>query len=392
MKRAIVLLIIFMFLLLQAKVINQKKREKFAPVEPYLELVKKAILENDISKAVTILKKAKQCYGEHQEACGFVYGDYMQLAGLVYMDLKKYEKAENAFSEVLKEYPERTILFLYLGESLFHQKKFKEAAEALEKGYESGKTVPSFFVFKSEAEKRSGNVEKALRTLQNGLNLFNNNKALLKQTVLLYAENGFFKAAVQTHYKYLETSDYDTSLYLYLSDIFRGKGAMKKAGDLLEEAAIIKPSDRQILERLAYIYAETENSYSSALILKKLSLIKPKSAFDAAEQFRISGNFDEALRMNSAIFDPEKRIKEKFFIYLSEESYFSAFSLAEKLEKCCADDKSLVYKLAYSAVKSEQFDEAEKIVGELKNSQYKKAAEQLEKVIEQCRKEPYLCR
>lgn len=391
MKKTLVLLIVFMIFLLPAKVINQRKKEKFVPVEPYLELVKESILENDTGKAVAQLKKAKQCYEKHQEACGFVYGDYMQLAGLIYMDVQKYAKAENAFSQVLKDHPERTILFLYLGESLFHQKKFKEAALALEKGYESGKTMPSFFVFKSEAEKRSGRIKKALKTLQNGLRLFSNDKMLLKQTVLLYAENGFFKAAVKVHDDYLKASDHDTSLYLYLSDIFRADHDMKKAVNLLEEAAIVKPFDARILERLAYIYAETGNSYSSALILKKLSLIKSEATFDAAEQFRVSGNFDSALRMNSAILDNEKKIKEKFYIYLSKMSYFKAFSLAGKLEKFQNDD-DLTYKLAYCAVRSEQFEDAQRYIGKLKSTYFKKAGEQLNKVIAQCTKEPGLCR
>ncbi len=390
-KMILIFSLIFFVSITDGKVITEDKSKAVDTYFPYLENVVKAMDSNKYDKASELLKKARTCFHEKKEACGFFYADYMQLAGLIYMEFGLYEKAENAFREVLKHNPERIKIALLLGEVLFRQSLYEEALFYFEKGFKEGRKTPSYFVLKAEAEKRCSLYYEARKTLQSGMDSHKNNSIILRQTVILYAENGFLESAAEIlgrNRKYLPGNE---SLYIYIADLFLKEGSLQKAALILEEASIVNPSNSSIVEMLAYVYAESGMPEISGRIFKKLVAAKPETAFNSAEQYRISGNFYEALRMNRFIPEKKLRLKQKFRIYLSMESFSRAYSLSFKLLDLYPNDDELIYYSAYCAFMSADYIKTLEFMDKLKSGGFVKLGNELRSAALKCLEEPFLC-
>jgi len=361
-----------------------------APVS-YLEIARQSIVDGDMERAVQALVEARACWQQYETACGFTRVDYQSLVGVVYLEHHHYEKATEALSEVVREQPQRTAVWLYLGQALYYQKRYPEALEALRRASEVGKDMKGYYLLRSRAELAQGDAAASRRTLIDGLGKYPGERTLLRDVTLLYARHGLFRAAVEVGRRYLESSDSDVFAYLLVADAMRNAGAAEEALPILEEAHLVSPDDDEVLARLAYTYAEAEKAYPAARLFERLARRKPKYAFETAEQYRILGRTSRALRWNGRIPDAKKRLTQRLAILLGDGSFFQATELVAEAQRVGALDDPTRYRLAYAAIRARKLKLADRLLAGISAEALRSGSERLRGVLDQCREEPARC-
>lgn len=373
---------------------DPKPAEEVAPAPvpiSYLEIARQSIVDGDMDRAVRALVEARACWQQYETACGFSRVDYQSLVGVVYLEHHHYDKAVEALAEVVREQPQRTAAWLYLGQALYYEKRYPESLEALRRAVDVGKDMKGYHLLVSRAELASGDPQAARRTLIEGLGKYPGERTLLRDMTLLYAEHGLFRTAVEVGRRYLDAADSDVFAHLLVADAMRNAGAVEEALPVLEEAHLVAPGDEEVLARLAYAYAEAEKPYAAARLFERLHRRTGKHAFETAEQYRILGRTRLALKFNGAVEEPKRRVTQRLAILLGDESFFQAAEMVDEARRAGALDDPTRYRLAYAAIRARKMDVAGALLGSIRTEALESGKKRLQDVLDRCREQPALC-
>lgn len=163
--------------------------------------------------------------------------------------------------------------------------------------------------------------------------------------------------------------DRDQTLALF--HLFQGRRA---ALSLLERAATVWPKDAEIWAHLAVAYGATEAHHVSAHLFENATRLGGAYAFDAAEQYRVSGEYEAALAWNSRVAEPERRREQRIAILFDRKSYARIVALAEVAD---SSDPVTMYRFAYANFALGQHDRASELARRLRGTRYEGAARSL---------------
>lgn len=361
-----------------------------APVS-YLEIARQSIVDGDMERAVQALVEARECWLEYDTACGFTRVDYQSLVGVVYLEHHHYGKAVEALSEVAREQPQRTAVWLYLGQALYYEKRYPEALEALRRAVDVGKDMKGYHVLLSRAELASGDAVAARQTLIDGMKKYPGERTLLRDMTLLYAQHGLFRTAVEVGRRYLQAADGEVFAYLLVADAMRNAGATEAALPVLEEAHLVAPDSEEVLSRLAYAYAEAEKPYPAARLFERLTRRGHGYAFETAEQYRILGRTRLALQFNARVPEAKRKVTQRIAILLGDESFFQVSGLVAEAQRAGALDDATRYRLAYAAIRARKLEVAESLLAGISEPALESSKKRLDEVLDRCREQPVLC-
>ncbi len=357
----------------------------------YLEAARIAILEGDTARAAKVLSEAARCWKKEREKCGFLREDYLNLTGVLYMEHGRYREAAENFRQVLLKQPERKAVWLYYGRALYELKLYERAAGALKKAQGVRDDTPHYWVLRARAEVNAGRPDDALRVLGSGLESLPQSREIHAELVNLYLQAGLFFTARDMAARFVETGG-DASGYLQIADTLFARGRYHAAVRALEEARMIQPGDPEIIERLAHAYARSGRYLAAGRLYEKVAFKTPDGAYAAAEAYRASKRYRDALRMNRLVADERKMLVQRLNIYLSAGFYPRAVQLRRPLIRVDALNDEIIFRLAYASIRGGRFSLASRLLREIRGGRYRAQAEEMVELIKPCKESPWLCR
>lgn len=291
------------------------------------------------------------------------------------------------FRRVLALKPTQTAVWLYLGQAYFQADQYQESLAALDKGKPIGQKLPSYFQLRARVEEKLGRLEAAYGTLEEARRLFPQQYELLREQALLLVNEGLYAAALEKGRDYLAKRPSDRDGYVVLGEAMRKAGRPREAAVILEEAALGFNQDPEILARLAFAYSTDQRTLAAARLFARATRLGGDHAFAAAEHFRLAGRFREAVEMNAFVKEEKKRLSQRLAIYLGEEHFGRAASLAQALVDAEALDDTNRYRVAYASLRIGDLNQAEELCQEIKDPVLRESAAKLLKTIADEREE-----
>jgi tetratricopeptide (TPR) repeat protein len=155
----------------------------------------------------------------------------------------------------------------------------------------------------------------------------------------------------------------------------------RKAAPLLETLVAMFPKDATLISHLAYAYAAWERSYAAAKLFERAVDLGGDFAFEAADQFRLAGRYDRALRLNGRVSKRSRRLEQRLAIVVGAGAMGRVLALAETLKKLGQWDDATRYRVAYAHFALGQADQAATILRGLLAGPYGKAARSMLSVL-----------
>lgn len=358
---------------------------------------KSAIIEGELDRAETMLQALDAELRREMEAEGAEQPDPIEEAALLALKgLVELERGQNAaavplFERVLDLRPNRTAVWLYLGQARYGLGDYAGALDALRQGEEVGHGLPGYFLIKARAQAELHRPAAAYRTLSAGLARFESHTDMLREQALVLLQLGLSTAAMEKGRQYLDQSRDEPYAYLVLAEALRNAARLAEATELLEEARLRFLQDPRPAIRLAYLYAARGMHRAAARLFEQRSLVEPRYAFDAADQYRLALRFRDALRCNGRVPDEDRRMKQRVFVLVSAQRYDRAARLAGEIESRGLMDDALRYHLAFACLRSGHLDQAEALLDRIQDHGYQGSARSLRARLEQCRERPSSC-
>lgn len=116
-----------------------------------------------------------------------------------------------------------------------------------------------------------------------------------------------------------------------------------EALSLLETVAAHFPRNGALKARLARAWAEQERWSAAARLFEEATRLGSNHAFEAADQLRLSGRHEAALRMNALVADPERRTSQRLTILFESRAYARVVAMPQP-----PDEPASLYRRAYA--------------------------------------------
>jgi len=286
-------------------------------------------LSPDDDDAKFLLARALGVLKEHEKAIsiledlkrkGVVREDVYILLAKEYMNVGRYGDAEAAITDLLKESPESTVGYYYLG--------------AIYGGYMK--------------EPR-----KAIEVYNRILEADPENYQVMEILSQLYSELGEFGDAIKMLSTIEGANPLDPSIKIKLSQMYYKKGDYPSAIKKIEEALLLEPKSDKIAYYLGILYGEVGRNEDSARTLKKIMPSSPlyrDARLKLAYDLNVSGKIEEAKEVLSEGIKRSPKIIE-FYQYLAgllefEGNYLGAAKLLMKAHKVFQNDPRFPYAIA----------------------------------------------
>lgn len=271
----------------------------------------------------------------------------------------------------------------FMAQSYFALKKYENAISTL--NHQNDRNEKSYLILSSsywELKKK----DKAFVVLNSALKKYPRSSNLIKQKAIYYSEIGLL------HEIYLEASlllknkkVFDENYFLFLINLLKSKNEVLLAQKNLEEAILIYPKNANLMSELAYLYYSQNKIYPSKELYLKAAQMDKKFAHQAAEVLLKNNELVLAKYFNSFVTDQKKKIKQLFAIEIKMSNFEEAYFLKDELNRQgLLNDESLVYALAYCAIKIGQIEDSSKLLNQIKSPEMFKKALKLKDWSNEC--------
>ncbi|MBN1653167.1 MAG: tetratricopeptide repeat protein [Deltaproteobacteria bacterium] len=302
--------------------------------------------------------------------------------GILWMKRDQPEKAIEHFKRVLRQQPNQTAVWLYLGQAYFQMQRYRESLRSLDKGKAIGSKIASYFKLKARAQERVGYIEKAYKTLSEAEKRFPLDREIIREQALLLVNAGLYAMALKKGREYLSNRSDDRDGYVILSEALRRAGRPREAAEILEDASVRFRQDAEIVGRLALAYAESGQTFAAAKLFSRSTAMSGDYQFAAAETYRLAGRFREAIRMNAFVTDTKKQLSQRLAIYLGSEAFDRATALTQRMQDAGIMNDTNRYRLAYAHLRVGDLDRAEALAIQVSDPTLIQSAQDVRKQVE----------
>ncbi|TNE45279.1 MAG: hypothetical protein EP343_27070 [Deltaproteobacteria bacterium] len=362
------------------------------PPPPFMFLAKRALQKGNTQLAIRALRAARACWTQYKKDCGFRYDEYRSVEGVLYLSLNKNKEAAKALADAAQQNAKNKATWFYLGQARFRLKQYKQAALALQKGYSIGKSLPGYFLLLSRSLRLTRQYVQARRVLQQGQTQFPKQVSLQLEEGLLHIQLKQYNAVFGTVRKLQKMSRKSGLRLLLLAEesLRRDKTHLARLS-FLEKAHLLAPQSQDILERLAYGYAQANNPLAAARWYSRLGAYRPKMHDYAAQFFAQAGQFREAFAENAKVPNLTRQQTQRGQFWMQQEEYLRAISLLAPLFQAKKLKPAMRYRLAYAGLKTGKFKLAKLSLDSLMKTKWSRQAKQLLTVLRQCQRQPLAC-
>ena len=352
-------------------VINSKENKYLDAIESY----KKAITatQNKVFKAPVIEKKEKYLFSLASEK-------KKETTTLNQYDPKKVKK------EKLEQ------LYIYLSQAYYKVKDYKNTVESLDLAGDKGRDRAALYSLRAECYWKIKEHSHAIEALSKGMALFPQEHTLLKQKFYYLAQLNLFQAAVANAKEYIRLSGDSSAEHIALAQLLLGANQNEEAIKVLEEAKLKFPKESKIGVILAHAYLKKDMKHTAADIYESSSIYDKKYVSDAVEMHRRAKSLPHAIYLNSQMSDKVQKLKNKIAIYIDRGEFEKVIGLIDGLKRYnLLEDDNVRYALAYSYYMSKDYDNAEKELKKISDSELFAKATVIRKNIEKCRNDSMEC-
>jgi predicted Zn-dependent protease len=258
----------------------------------------------------------------------------------------------------LRERPNKTSLWIYLAQAKASTGDHEGALVALDKCKDLSARLPGWFILKSRSEAELQKMDQAGNTLKDGLVVFPGNLDLLREKCMLMFLMGLYNEAARTAASMFTADSSDFSAFLMMGEALRKVGNFRDSILILEEGVLRFPKETQLKTQLAYVYALDGQHLAAARLFERLTRSGQDLAFETADQYRLAGRHQDALKWNGKVKNGQRRQNQRLAIAISGKLYALACSMAAQLEHCGQVGDNTSYQLAYSCFRHGDFPQS----------------------------------
>jgi thioredoxin-like negative regulator of GroEL len=191
---------------------------------------------------------------------------------------------------------------------------------------------------------------------------------------------------------YFEVAEPKVEDFIAIGEALRRAGAHERARVILEEARLRYPENTKVVVHLAHAYLATGHMITAGELMQLAAEDDPKYILEAAELFRRGGAYERALYMNSQVVDQKEKFKQRVSILLDQRRFVNISSMEARLNRLgLLQDQQILYTLAYANFKTGDYDDAERLLKRITDSELFKSAVELRRAIQVCAEEPWRC-
>ena len=319
-----------------------------------------------------------------------VYTQEKYLFSIGKTQVKKSEEPIFDAKKVKKEKLEK--LYLYLSQSYYKLKDYKNTALSLEEAGQKGRDRAALFSLRSECYYKIKDYHKAIDTLNEGSEFFPNDSTLLKQKFYYLADLGLYQSAIDNAKQYMKKVGADSSEYLLLAQLLIEASQIDESIKILELSCVKFPKVAKLKMLLGHMYMKKNMSRTTAHMFKLASYNDTKFLGDAVEMHRRNKDYAHAIFLNTQMPDKVQKIKQKIAIYLDRGEFEKVIGLTTALKRynILADD-NIRYALAYSFYMAKDYTSAENHLKLISDNELFSKATIIRKNIEKCQKNNMEC-
>ena len=313
---------------------------------------------------------------------------YYTLLGLVQLRKAEYGEAVGSFQNAIAEGQEDPVIYAYIAQGYFAQGKYEDTLEAISK-LPSINQFPDLYGIKSQSYWQLGDVGGAFGSLEKGISLFPKKGEFLqlKITYLLDLELNQEAARISREFLELEGKD-NPEIYITIAQALSRAGETNTAVHVLEMAKLRFPDNQRVRLGLAKTYLQDKRYHTAARILEEAAVFDQALISEAAELYRMAGNYTKATYLNSLVSDQTAKTKQRFNILLETGRFEEARALQSRMERIGVfQDEQYVYAMAYVLFELQKYDESINYLNMITSSDLFRQATQLRQAIEIMKKE-----
>lgn len=358
-----------------------KKSKKFDPAEYHTVGAVLASKQGDHQLAIQRYLKAIEATKTKEFKAPKVYQkkEYLFEIGTKKQVKKQEFDPEKVRSEKLSD------LYMYLATEYYKNKEYTKTITALDNAGIKGKAKPSLFTLRADCYWKVKDPENAIKSLNEGLEKFPKENALIKQKFYYYADLKLYQAALATAKTYIKSTNAGVDEYIATAQVLISANQIDQAIKFLEAAKLKFPKDPKIALLLGHMYLKKGYYQASAHLFDESAYLDKANLNDAVEINKRAGNVFHALYLNSQNHDKIAKLKQKIAIYLESQEFSKIIGLQKALQRYkMLDDENLRYTLAYAYYMVGDYKQSESQLKYITNDELFSKATVIRSNIEKC--------
>ncbi len=317
---------------------------------------------------------------------------YFTIAGLLALQAQTYQEAVDNFDEAIKNGKIDDIIFVYLAQGYWGLKDYEMTVRSVDNADEEGKNLPRLQLFKAQALLEMNKPEQAWSTMTENMRRFPDEPEFERRAMFMLVELGLYQEALEVSQRYLKRNDATAEDYLALSQALIKNRQTERAIEFLEKGKLLYPKNEKMVIHLAHAYAGSGRTLAAADLFQRASDVDPKFQMEAAELYRRSGAFEQALFMNAGVADQKAKIRQRVSILVDMQRFESVVALEQRAERLgLFEDQPVLYALAYARFSIGDYKRAEVLLKKITDPALFRNATQIRRIMAVCQENPDAC-
>lgn len=358
-----------------------------AEAEPdYVSLAGMLLRDGHYERAATELAKVDPSHeGVDREL-------YYTLEGLIALRTAAYKQAVDHFDAAIENGQTDDIVFVYLAQAYYNLENWERTVLSVRNAGQAGEDIPDLYLMKATAHKKLDQREEAWEALVAGGERFPERTEFLRQRVFLLIDMGLYQEAMRLGQTYFDVAEPGVDDYIAIGEALRRAGVHDRAQVILEEARLRYPDNNKVVVHLAHAYLATGHMLTAGELMQIAAEDDPKYILEAAELFRRGGADQRALYMNSQVVDQKAKFKQRVSILLDQRRFVNIAAMEARLNRVgLLEDQSILYTLAYANFQVGDYEDSERLLRQITDSELFESAVELRRAIQVCAEEPWRC-
>jgi len=283
-------------------------------------------------------------------------------------------------------------LYSHLSQESYKVKDYGATIKYLDLQGPLGRDQASEYMLRADCYWKLGDRDSAVAMLTKGAGAFPSDQSLLKQKFYYFTELGLYQEAIKSAKAYMKRAKPNAKEYMALAQMLLAGGQRDESIKVLEETKMLFPKEAKVDMLLGHLYLKKGMQYTTANLFEQGSYYEHKYVKEAAEMYRRAGMIPHALYLNSQVIDKQKKLKQKIAIYVDRQEYAKIIGLIDALKRYkMLDDDTIRYAVAYAYYMSKDYEEAEKHLKKINDSELFSKATIIRKNIEKCQDNSMEC-
>lgn len=285
--------------------------------------------------------------------------------GLIAQGRGDSESASRAFEQALVATPGIPQLHLHAAHAYFQLKRFKDVLRHAQAASSLRDEVIAQPLLEARALEGLGRDGEAYKVLLHACQTYTKEYRPWLELAVLTHRKGLIHEVIRAAREVLARNP-DRGAVLALFQLLY---AERTAMPLLEALAARYPGDSELRAHLAHAYARNRRWFSAARLFEEATALGGNYRFEAADQYRMAGRYDHALRINGQMPTSDAQRMQRVAILFEQQQYARIVAM-----RVAFKDVGSRYRVAYSYYAVGDVAEATERLGALLGTSYSEEA------------------